>query len=74
MSEQRKRLIKLLSEFKAKGLLSVDIDGYTDVDAAAEASENAEAFYAEFCRLLESIKDGEGSKLVFKDSQKKITG
>jgi len=70
MSEQRKRLIKLLSEFKAKGLLSVDIDGYTDVDAAAEASENAEAFYAEF----ESIKDGEGSKLVFKDSQKKITG
>ena len=72
MSEHRGKFEALLEEFKAQGLKSIDLDGFVDIDDAAEASENAEAYYAELCRLFESIKNGEGSKLVFKDSQKKI--
>ncbi len=71
MSEYGKRAKALLKEFEANGLKSIDLDGYVDVDDAAAASEDAEAYYAEFCRLLEGIKNGDGSKLAFKDNQKK---
>ncbi len=69
MSEYRKKVKVLLAEFKAKGLKGIDI--YVDEAKVAEAADNAEAYYAELCRLLESIKDGSGSKLVFKDSRKR---
>lgn len=69
MSEYHKKVKILLDEFEAKGLQSIDV--YVDEAKAAEAAGNAEAYYAELCRMLEGIKTGEGSKLVFNDSQKK---
>jgi len=72
MFEQREKLKVLLEELKAKGLKSIDVD--VDEAKIAEANDNAEAAYAELCRLLEGINNGDGTKLVFKDSQKKITG
>jgi len=72
MSEHREKLRVLLEELKAKGLK--DIDVYVDEAKVAEANDNAESAYAELCRLLEGINNGDGSKLVFKDSRKKITG
>lgn len=67
MSEYSGKLKVLLEELKAKGLKSIDLYPGDNFDKDVDP----EAYYAEVCRLLESIKDGSGSKLVFKDSRKK---
>ena len=69
MSEHREKLKELLAGLEAKGLKSIDV--YVDEAKAAEAAGNAEAYYAELCRLLEGINNGDGTKLVFKDSRKR---
>lgn len=65
MSEQQEKLKVMLQELKAKGLKSIDIYPGDDV-----VGVDPEEYYAELCRLLEGIKNGDGSKLVFKDSRK----
>jgi len=62
-----KRSEELLAAFKAAGLKSINI--YPSDDGIG--IEQAEAYYAELCKLLEGIKNGDGSKLVFNDSRKK---
>jgi len=66
MSEQQEKLKVMLQELKAQGLQSIDIYPGEDIDGV-----DPEEYYAELCRLLESINNGDGTDLVFKDSRKK---
>ncbi len=69
MSEARAKAKELLDEMEALGLKSIDIYPGENMENMIE-EDYAEKYYAELCRLLEGIKNGDGEKLVFKDSQK----
>ena len=66
MGEQREKLKEMIQELEAKGLKSMSIYPGDDVEGV-----DPEEYYAELCRLLESINNDEGTELVFKDSRKK---
>ena len=62
---QHDKLKFMLQELEAKGLKSMSIYPGDDI-----VGVDPEEYYAELCRLLESIDNNDGTKLVFKDSRK----
>ena len=66
MTEQREKLKEMIQELEAKGLKSMSI-----YPGGGEEGVDPEEYYAELCRLFESINNDDGTTLVFKDSRKK---